>query len=134
MNEAVMLAKRMLASDGEFHPYAFAMKPNGEVVSIAAQIEHENFPASTELIETLTASLREAASEGRYKATAIIYNVTIGAAQDGERTDAIAVALDHKSAYSVIVYHPYISDGGRTSYGKLIASQGSDSIFDSSIN
>jgi hypothetical protein len=45
MNEAIVLAKRMLASDGEFYPYAFAIRPNNEIISIAAQIEHENFPS-----------------------------------------------------------------------------------------
>ena len=134
MNEAIVLAKRMLASDGEFYPYAFAIRPNNEIISIAAQIEHENFPSSTELIEALTVGLREAANEGRYKATALIYNVTMAGTQEGERKDAIAVALDHKSAYSVIVYHPYVLNEGRVSYDKLIASLGGDSIFNSSIN
>ena len=128
MNEWIVFAKRLLAEHGEFHPYGAAMKFDGEIVSIAGYTGEE-IPPSQELIELLTSGFQQAAAKGKYKATALFYDVRIMLPNSTEKTDAIAVALDHSDAYSVIVFHPYKIVDEQFVFGDLTASKGANRIF-----
>lgn len=128
MNEWISLAKRLLASDGEFYPYGAAMKPDGEIVSVAIDGD-DDFPASQEVLEDLVSHMQREATKGEYVATAIFYNATMLSKDEDNEIDVIAVALDHQDAYSVVVYHPYDLTGDDIVYRALTASQGRDEIF-----
>lgn len=133
MNEWITFAKRMLAEHGEFLPYGAAMKPNGEIVSVAADAGEE-IPPSQEVIEILTSAFQQAATNGEYKATAVFYDVRITPPGSSETIDAIAVALDHAEAYSVVVYYPYRVVEGQFVFDPLTASLGAKNIFPTSIH
>lgn len=128
MNEWIVFAKRMLNEHGEFHPYGAAMKFDGEIVYIAGDTDDE-MPPSQELIELLTSGFQQAAAKREYKATALFYDVRIMMPNSTEKTDAIAVALDHADAYSVIVFHPYKVVDGQFVFGELMANKGENRVF-----
>ena len=128
MNSALPFAEKMLAEHGEFFPFGEAMKPNGEIVSIGAQGESEQ-PPSQELIDILKNAFRAAAASGEYKATAIIYDIRTIPPGESEKTDAIAVALDHVDDYSVVVIFPYSINGTSVTVSAPFAQRGDGEIF-----
>jgi hypothetical protein len=64
MNVALPFAERMLGDHGGFHPYAMAMKPDGEIISVAGYGGREH-PPSQEIIDLLTQALRRDAASPR---------------------------------------------------------------------
>ncbi len=57
MNEALPFAEKMLQQYGEFIPYGYAMKANGEIVSISGQSKKEH-PPSMEIMVLLNDGFR----------------------------------------------------------------------------
>jgi hypothetical protein len=118
------LARKLLTEQGEFFPYGAAMKPDGEIVLVAAHDGRER-PPSKDLIALLKGSFADSARTGEYKATAIFYDVRVGE----DRKDAVAVALDHRDGYSVIAYFPYEVADGTLINGTPITQKGAADIF-----
>lgn len=109
------------------------MKPDGEIVSVAIEGD-DDFPASQDILEDLIFHMQQQASNGEYKATAIFYNASMRRKDENSEIDVIAVALDHKDSYSVVVYYPYELTGDDVVYSALTASQGRDEIFQCSLH
>ena len=128
MNSALPFAEKMLTEHGEFFPFGEAMKPNGEIVSIGAQGKSDQ-PPSQDLIDILKRAFREAAETGEYKATAIVYDILTIPPGETDKTDAIAVALDHVDNYSVIVIFPYTLNGTSVTLSAPFAQRGDGDIF-----
>ena len=128
LNAVLPFAEQMLEKYGEFIPYGGAMKPNGEIVSVAGYDGDEN-PPSQDIINLLKGSFRAAGNEGTYKATAIVFDIRVAPPGAEEKTDAVAVALDHKENYSVIVVYPYQILNGQVEFGQVFAQAGENDIF-----
>ena len=96
----------MLCNYGEFFPYAGALRPSGEVVSIGGYDGREH-PPSKDVIDLLAKGLCEGATRGEYVATALVYDVRVMPPSGSEVTDAIAAELEHKDGYSATVFFPY---------------------------
>jgi hypothetical protein len=129
MNMLVPFAEKMLREEGGFYPYGGAMLPDGTMTMIAAYNGTEHPPSKT-LIDMMETSFREAARARKYKATAMVYDVKTIPPGTTEKTDAIAVRLDHQDGYSVVVMIPYrLADGGEVVKGTIFASKGDASIF-----
>ncbi len=118
----------MLTQHGEFFPYAMSMKPSGEIVSVAYYDGREQ-PPSQEMIGMLRDVLVADARAEKVKATAVVYDVRIRDPRTGQKTDAIAVALDHRDHYSVVVMFPYSLLDGKLTVGDPIAEIGQKAIF-----
>ena len=65
----------------------------------------------------------------KYKATGIVYDVKTIPPGATEKTDAIAVRLDHQAGYSVVVMIPYRLVDGQLVKGAVFAVKGDASIF-----
>jgi hypothetical protein len=128
LNAALPFAEEMLHKHGEFFPYGYALNSNGEPVSVAAYDGREH-PPSAELIRLLKQVLTEEAKTGKYKATALVYDVRVQLPSNGAKSDAIAVSLNHKDNYSVIVFFAYKLDGAKVVMGEVFAQQGESDIF-----
>jgi hypothetical protein len=71
----------------------------------------------------------QGAKAGKYRATALIYDVRVTLPSTGRKSDAIAVALDHRDHYSVVVMFPYQFTGGELTIGSPFAQKGEGDIF-----
>src|SRR5262245_24730548 len=116
---ALDFAEHMLAKHGAFHPFGFVMKGTGEIAAVAAHDGDER-PPSTSLIELLKDGFREGAQHGEYRATALLYDVRITLPGDGQQSDAIAAALDHRDDYSMLLAMPYRLDEGQVIFGQAL--------------
>ncbi len=130
MSAALPLAEKMLLSDKEFYPYGSAMKPNGEIVSVAGY-DGRGHPSSADIIRLLKDGFIDGARTNKYKATALVYDVRVTLPSSEKKSDAIAVALNHRDNYSVIVFFPYQIDEGRLKIGDAFAQKGEADIFPS---
>lgn len=128
MNAVLPFAERMLTQHGEFFPFGGAMKPDGEIVNVAGYDGRER-PTSNDLIELLGEGFRKDAKNGRYKATAIAYDVRVTLPNTTTSSDAIAVALDHRDNYSVLVLFPYTLTAGLLQLGEPFAEKGARNVF-----
>ena len=128
MNEVLGVAKRMLREHGEFFPYGGAMEPTGEIVSVSGYDGREQ-PPSADIIRLIRGAFVDAAAAGTYKATALVYDVRVTSRASGVKSDAIAVALDHRDQYSVVVFFPYQLVNGELRFGEVFAQQGERNVF-----
>ncbi|NPC59398.1 hypothetical protein [Caenimonas soli] len=128
MKEALPLAEKMLREHGGFYPYGAALDRNGKVVPVSAS-DGKARPAPADLIRLLAAGFEEGAKKGKYQATALIYDARVLDPSSGVKSDAIAVALDHRENYSVVVYIPYRVESGKYFPGKLFATKGESRVF-----
>ncbi len=100
------LARQMLDRFGEFHPYGAAMGGDGKIAAVAIHEGRER-PASIAVIRQLKTAFIAGAKERRFKATALVYNVNITLPTNGQKSDAIAVSLNHRDGSSVKMLFPY---------------------------
>ena len=98
MNSMLPFGQQMLEKHGEFIPYGAAMTSANEIVSVAGYDGDEK-PLSQDIIELLKEGFRSAAEKGEYIATALFFDVRVTLPGSNEKSDAIAVALDHKENY-----------------------------------
>lgn len=128
LNAVVPFAEKMLTQYGEFYPYGAALTPTGQVVSVAATPGGEK-PPSADVIKLLTAGFKQGAKERKYKATALVYDALVQLSESKLKSDAIAVSINHKDGYSVVVYLPYSRAGQKLSFGKVFAVAGAHDVF-----
>jgi hypothetical protein len=128
MNAMLPFAEKMLSEHSEFFPYAGAMTLDGKIVNVAGYDGREQ-PPSADIIELLNNELRKDADAGQYKATAVVSDVRVVPPGKTAKTDAIAIALDHRDNYSVVVLFPYSLAGAVLTLGEPFARKGDNRMF-----
>ena len=128
MTAALPFAQQMLKKDGEFFPYGMVLQRSGEITSLAAYDGRER-PPSNDVIKLLKERFLSGAKSGEYRATALVFDVRILLQSTGLKSDAIAVSLNHKNNYSVMVYFPYELKNGALIFGNAFAEKGESDIF-----
>ena len=128
MNAALPFAEQMLQKHGEFFPYGAALKGNGEIASVAGYDGREQ-PPSNDIIRLLKEGFVQGAKSGEYKATALVYDVRVTVPSTGTKSDAIAVSLNHRDNYSVVVFFPYQLTNGQLTFGEVFAQKGESDVF-----
>ena len=118
----------MLSRHGEFFPFGGAMRPSGDIVSVAGYDGKEH-PPSADVIRLIKDGLIQAAHKDEYKATALVYDVSVKLPLTEEKSDAIAVSLNHRDNYSVVVFFPYKITDVKLAIGAAFARQGEADIF-----
>ena len=76
MNSVLPFAEHMLGNCGEFLPFGGAMRPGGELVSIAGY-DGDEHPQSSDVIRLIKEGFVQSARQGQYKATALVYDTRI---------------------------------------------------------
>lgn len=127
LSQSVGVAWDMLRKNGEFHPYAAAMRMDGQIVRVLADTAGDEAASQTS-VDRLIDLLATGAKSGAYEATALFYHVGVDAA-GGNMTDAVAAELDHVAGYSAVVFHPYNVVNGRVRRGKVFGREGPHRIF-----
>ena len=118
----------MLEAHGEFLPYGQAMDKEGKFIAIGASDGREH-PPSKDLIQILRNGFREGAKAGKYRATALVYDVRITLPSTGAKSDAIAVSLNHQDNYAAIVFLAYRIAEGKVVMGEVFAQQEENYAF-----
>ena len=132
MNFGLPLVEELLKRHGEFLPFAAAMRPNGEIVCLGAYDGREvpSLAGSfAEIIRSLKDTLIAGAGRQEYMATALFYEVGFTLPSSSERRDAVAVSLNHRDGYSVIVLLPYTIEDAGIVYDVPHAQPGEVDIF-----
>jgi hypothetical protein len=106
MNAFIPFGRQMLEKNSEFFPYGGAMSPEGEITFVAGY-DGNNRPLSGDIIDVLKDGFRKAAKQNKYKATGIFFDAKVLPPGKKEKTDALAIALDHQDNYSIMVFIPY---------------------------
>jgi hypothetical protein len=128
LNEAMPFAEKMLREHGEFYPYGYELNPAGEVKLVAGYTGTDR-PKSQLIIDLLIEGFKQGATAGRIKATALVYDMLVVPPGTSIKSNAIAVALDHRDQYSVIVIFPYVLNHGNLTVGVPFAQRGEFRIF-----
>lgn len=119
----------MLAKHGEFFPFAATMDNAGNVAHVGADTGEEQ-PKSQDVIDFLTAALREQAKTGEIRAAGICLDVRIVPPGQTEKTDAVCARLEHLSGEAVDVFLPYKRGAdGKVAYSDLLAAKGRQANF-----
>jgi hypothetical protein len=122
LNSALAFAQLMLSKHGEFFPFGSSMKVSGEIVMDGAHTGDEH-PPSQEVIDLLTRAYKRSAEEGELRAAGICTDVRVVPPGKSHKTDAISVALEHRSGEAVTTFLPYQKGWfGRVKFGQLFAS------------
>lgn len=128
LNDAVGVATEMLEEDGEFEPFALALKNDGQVMHLSPEGEQPDELEPEAVVESLRNTLREARTD--YRAIAVVADVTLEDENDEPMTAAIHVAMEHAAEEPVSCYVPYeISDGKGVELADLVGEPGERFVF-----
>jgi len=128
LDSVLPFAERMLRQHSEFYPFGASMKPDG-TVALAASYNGTEHQLSDALIKLLREGFQQSARGGEIIATALVYDVQVVEPGATRKTDAVAVELDHRDNYSVVVYFPYVLKSDQTTLGTAFANAGQSLIF-----
>ena len=129
MSAVLPRAEELLQGHSEFCPFGATLSASGEIAHVAGFVG-EVAPPAEEVIAVLEAGFREGAARGELVACALLCDVLVVPPGSTERKDAIAVRLDHRDDYSIVVLFPYtITESGVLSVDEPFATAGSGAIF-----
>ena len=128
LDQLLPFAENQLKKHREFYPFAAVILMD-DTVELTESYDGNEHPESKDVINKLIQIHRQLASEGKIKASGIVWNAGV-TLEDGKPTDAIIASLEHKDDYSVIVGTPYkIGLFKKVTFGNLFAMQGKHDIF-----
>lgn len=130
LNATLPFAEKMLRDYGEFLPFGAQLLPSGEIASVGAD-DGEDHSRSQDLIGLLKAAFRAGANGGDVIATALVYDVRVQPPGANQKTDAVAINLDHRDSYSVTIFFPYTITDGEPALEEPFANAGDYAIFPS---
>lgn len=128
LNAVLPMAVELLRRHGEFYPYGGAIGHDGAIVSLAGY-DTRAMPPAADLVATLKQGFVQGARAGEYIATALVQDVSVVIPDTRLGSDAVAVALDHRDGYSVVVVMPYTLKGAEISWGETYTLEGEGDIF-----
>lgn len=128
LDKLLPFAEDQLKKHREFYPFAAVIFMD-DSVELTGSYDGNDHPESKDVIEMLKQIHQKLASEGKIKASGIVWNASVVSA-DGRPSDAIIVSLEHKDDYSVIVGEPYkIGLFKKVNFCNLFAMEGKHDIF-----
>jgi hypothetical protein len=128
LDAVLPMAAKTLKEHGEFYPFGASLKQGGKV-ALAMAYDGREKPPSQPLIEMLRDGFRADASAHKIIASAIVYDVRVIPPGTSEKIDAVAVELDHRDNYSVIVFFPYTIRDSAVDIREPFANKGEGRIF-----
>ncbi len=128
LNAVLPFAEQMLKKEGEFYPFGAVLKVEGEIAYLAGYDGREQ-PPSQDIIHLLKTALVQGASSGQYEATVLVYGVKAKLPDSGQMSDAIAMSINHRAGYSVIIVLPYQLRNGQIVYGEVFTQKGERDVF-----
>jgi len=128
LDKLLPFAEEQMKKYREFYPFA-AVLLTDDSIELTGNYDGDEHPEPKDVLERLKQIHKQSASEGKIKASGIVWNASVASA-DGKPSDAIIVSLEHKDNYSVIVGEPYkIGLFKKVTFGNLFAMEGKHDIF-----
>ena len=125
LNGAIDVATDFLSQHSEFPPFAMAMQDeDGELFHIEPEGEEGEELDSETVMAAMAAGLRDDARGGRWRAIALVADVTLEDDGGEAVTAAIHVAMEHRDDDPVSAVLPYAIDGEQVELDELIAEPG----------
>jgi hypothetical protein len=132
LNVLLPFAQRVLAREGEFHPFGGSLTQTREVVLVAASEGADRQP-SQEVLAWLEDSLRETAAAGGVRAVGICVDALVVPPGATLPIDAIETWLEDLEGEAVTTYLPYRRAAlGNYRFGELFACEGVPHLFPNS--
>ena len=128
VNAVLPHAEGMLVAHGEFFPFGGALTVDGELAELSVGEEHRNSPVDV-IVDELKSRLRGGAGTNTYRATALVFPIHAEMPGADDETEAVAIELDHRENYSVVLIIPYVLSDGSVEFGEAVAQQGAHEIF-----
>jgi hypothetical protein len=128
LSSVMPFAQQMLTNYGEFIPYGWAMNSDGKIAAVGGYTGDEH-PKSKEIIEFLQGAFHRQAQDGTIRACALVYDIRTIPPGQAQKTDALAVNLDHRGGMSIVVIYPYSIENKKVTLGKSWAVKGEGKIF-----
>lgn len=128
LNGAVDVATDLLTSGTEFLPFALAMQAeDGEIFHLEPEEDAE--AAHEHIVAALRAGLQESADEGRWRAVAVVADVTLEDEEGQPVTSAIHIMLEHRAGEAVDCSVPYAIGDDAVELEDLMAEPGELILF-----
>jgi hypothetical protein len=119
----------MLQGQGEYFPYGATMGPEGKITNVGGYTGEEH-PKSSQVITFLKAAFRKEGELGKIVACALVYDVRTVPPGATEKSDAVAIDLNHCDGMSVTMMYPYhINTDKKVVFGQPFAVKGAGDIF-----
>ena len=129
MSAVLPVAEQMLSEHHALHPFGSTLSSAGEITQVGGWLAGAA-PEAAVSIRELEASFRDGAQRGELKATALVRSVPFSAPGTNEVGQAVAVQLDHRVDYSLVVTFPYrFLATGELLIEEPFASEGAHDIF-----
>jgi hypothetical protein len=128
LNAVLPFAERMLSQRREIRPFGVALTRDGKIIA-THRYPSEHRPPSPNSVAIIEKGLQQGASSGRYKAVALVLDMLVVPPGTNDKQHAIAIRLDHRGGYSVIVFYPYDLGADSLAIGKPFSEWGEQKIF-----
>jgi hypothetical protein len=128
VNVLLPLAQKWLREHHGFLPYGAGMAPSGQIVlTMAPAGQSDDVNTRVGMMEL---AFRQAAAEGQFKATALVVDMIVIPPGKSAKQDGVAIRLDHRAGYSVILGYPYaFSASGELVMETPFTSEGAHAVF-----
>lgn len=131
MNSLMPFVEKLLNKHQEFFHFGGTMDETGEIQQHVGWTG-EDQPESEEIIRLLEIGFHSGAKRGHFKATALVYDVHGAPPDEEQKQDAIAINLDHRDDYSIVVVFPYsYGPTGKLAIEAPFSVKGGSAIFTS---
>lgn len=127
LNGAVEVAAERLEANGEFDPFALALRQDGEVVQMEPDVDEDAHVEAESVVASLRNALRATLKD--FKAVAIVADVTLEDEDDQVMTTAIQIAMEHESDDPVNCWVPYEFQGETLELADLVGEPGERHVF-----
>ena len=127
LNDAVEVAAELLEKDGEFEPFALALRQDGEILHLSSEEQGDDLQPE-QIVESLRSTLREA--RDAYRAVAVVADVTLEDDDSQAVSAAIHVAMEHAAGEPVTCYVPYEFKGEALELAELVGEPGETFVFE----
>jgi hypothetical protein len=128
LNAVLPLAQQMLGKRGTFLPFGASVSSSGEVALCQGMPDTDSEQA---VLDMLVSALRQQASDGMIRGSALCYDSRVTMPGGGEKHEAICVELEHASERCARLFLPYRKGFlKRISYGQLFGSTQEPRVFE----
>ena len=130
MSSVLPFAEQMLTERRALVPFGSTLSAAGQIAQVGGGASNEGVDDAT-LIAEFEDSYRDGARRGELKATALVYSVAGAALGSQPAQSAVAVRLDHRDEYSIVVTFPYrFTEAGELVIEEPYAAEGAHKIFE----